>query len=546
MPPPIIARLDLGGIAAIIAAAFWALLVLALILGLRPIGRLVNAATVFVETTGARLSTVLEEAAATASSARRDLATLDEALQGVRDVTRSTAHVTSLLERVITWPIEKLLAMAKALRRFAWPSRRGGDTQVPGGAQVQNESSHRGGGAVDPQGLLTFLVLRPLSDLFIWLWRVERRLEFLYRPQFDRWVRPPLFSLLQATQNALRPDEHLQLAEERMLPGEERYTRQVIDELAKFTRENWLPGSAQRFGNTKTLGIVRAEFAVLPDIPKHLSQGVFVEARTYPAWVRFSGPGPYAPPDLEDLGQCSVAIKLMGVEGPKLMDDERRTQDLILVSPASFVTPDIRENAELQRWVRAKAPLGYFLNPFGRHPLHLMMQLLYSPMLTNPLEVQYYSNVPFLLGSGQAVQYSLKPRSAARTKVPVQPSENYLREAMVRTLRRGDWTMNFMVQVQTDAHRMPIEDATVKWPEHLSPYVTVARLMIPAQRFDSDAQLRFADVLRYNPWHSLPQHRPLGNSNRARKLMYAELAELRQAMNQAQHLEPSGDEAFEG
>ena len=101
-----------------------------------------------------------------------------------------------------------------------------------------------------------------------------------------------------------------------------------------------------------------------------------------------------------------------------------------------------------------------------------------------------------------------------------------------------------MVQVQTDPHRMPMEDATVKWPERLSPYMRVARLRLLRQRFDSDEQLRFADVLRYNPWHSLTAHKPLGNSNRARRRMYAELAELRQQMNQVEHVEPTGDESF--
>jgi hypothetical protein len=396
-----------------------------------------------------------------------------------------------------------------------------------------------------PQGLFTFLVLRPASDMFLWLWRLERRVEFLYRPAFDRWARPPLFALLQAAQNAIREDEHLKLAEERLLPDEESYIQAIIDELTEFTRENWLPGSAQRFGNTKTFGVVRGEFSVLPDLPAELRHGLFAEPATYPAWVRLSGPGPYAPPDLEDLGQCSVAIKVMGVPGLKLMDDERSTQDLILVSPASFVTPDIRENAKVQRWVRAKAPLGYLFDPVGRHLLHLAMQLLYSPMHTSPLEVQYYSNVPFLLGEGQAVQYSLKPRSAARTGIPARPGENYLRDAMVRTLAEADWSFDFMVQVQTDPHRMPVEDATVKWPERMSPYVTVARLRLPAQRFDSDAQLAFADVLRYNPWHSLAAHRPLGNSNRARRRMYAELATLRQSMNSAPHVEPTGAETFD-
>ncbi len=397
---------------------------------------------------------------------------------------------------------------------------------------------------MNPGGPFTYFVLRPLSDLFLWAWRLERRLEFLYRPHFDRWLRPPLFALLQALQNRLREDEHLALAQETPLPDEERYTQEIIDEISAFTRENWLPGAAQRFGNTKTFGVLRGEFTVLPDLPEHLRQGLFAAARRYPAWVRFSGPGPFAPPDLEDLGQCSVAIKVMGVDGPKLMPDEERTQDLILVSPASFVTPDIRENSRMQRWVRAKAPLGYLLDPPGRHLLHLAMQLLYSPMHANPLEIQYYSNVPFLLGEGRAVEYSLRPRQRGRTGIPAHPTENYLREAMVRTLARGDSEMDFMVQVQTDPHRMPIEDATVKWPERLSPYVPVARLRLPAQRFDSDAQLAFADVLRYNPWHSLPEHRPLGNSNRARRRMYAELAQLRQSMNAVPHVEPDGSEVF--
>ena len=78
---------------------------------------------------------------------------------------------------------------------------------------------------------------------------------------------PPLFAWAQALQNSRRPDEHLALAEERLLPDEDELTRAIIDEIAKFTRENWLPGGAQRFGNTKTFGVLRGEFSVLPDLP---------------------------------------------------------------------------------------------------------------------------------------------------------------------------------------------------------------------------------------------------------------------------------------
>ena len=345
---------------------------------------------------------------------------------------------------------------------------------------------------------LSYFALQPISELSIWGWRLERRTEFLWRDQFDRFLLPPLFAAAQAMLNATRQNEGLALAEERELPEEERWTQEIIDQLAAFMKENWLPGSVQRFGNTKTFGVLRGEFRVLPDLPDHLRHGVLASERTYPAWVRFSGPGPYAPPDLYDYGQCSVAIKLMDVPGPKLLDDERFTQDLIMVSPASFVTPNVRENAKLQRYVRARTNLFYFMNPADTHLLAAFMQALYSRMHTSPLETRYYSNVPFLLGDGQAVQYSLRPRSKTRTRIPVRASDNYLREAMARTLADGSWSFDFMVQGQTDPHRMPIEDATVKWPERLSPYVPVAelRLAAPAVRRAGAAGVRRQPVVQ--------------------------------------------------
>jgi len=139
----------------------------------------------------------------------------------------------------------------------------------------------------DPEGLLTFLVFRPLSDLFLWLWRLERRTEFLYRPRFDKWLRPPLFAWAQALQNSRRQGDHLGLAQEQLLPGEEQYIRATIDEIAKFTRENWLPGGAQRFGNTKTFGVLRGDFSVLPGLPANCASS---RTRTNTAQIMISPP----------------------------------------------------------------------------------------------------------------------------------------------------------------------------------------------------------------------------------------------------------------
>jgi hypothetical protein len=128
--------------------------------------------------------------------------------------------------------------------------------------------------------------------------------------------------------------------------------------------------------------------------------------------------------------------------------------------------------------------------------------------------------------------------------LPRRPPNNYLRDAMVATLAREDVEFDIRIQVQTDPFLMPIENAAVMWPTKLSPRVPAAVLRIPRQTFDSPEQLAFARVLSYNPWHCIPEHRPLGNVSRARKRLYAESARLRQQMNSVEHYEPTGDEVF--
>ena len=92
---------------------------------------------------------------------------------------------------------------------------------------------------------------------------------------------------------------------------------------------------------------------------------------------------------------------------------------------------------------------------------------------------------------------------------------------------------------------MPIENASVRWPETLSPLVQVALLRLPRQTFDSPGQLAFAHHLSFNPWHCVSEHRPLGNQNRARRAIYQRLSQLRQSMNDTPHREPTGDEVFD-
>jgi hypothetical protein len=391
-------------------------------------------------------------------------------------------------------------------------------------------------------------LLNALVNLSTFLVHVERRFDPFVRPAFDAVLRDPLTRLTTALINLRRPNEGFRIAEERAIPDEERYLESIISSFDKQMRGLWKPGGFERGGNTKTHGIVRGEFIVHDAIPPEFRRGIYARPQTFRAWVRFSGPGPYITPDIEDVGFMSISVKLMGVPGPKLMDQEAHTQDMFGVSTPTFVTPDTRANAQLQLESLKNAQLLYFVNFTRSHLLDFIMQALWIKTQSSPFEAPYFSCVPYLLGEGQAMQYSFWPKRRQRTRVPnlpLRPPDDYLREAMVKSLSEGDVEFDVRLQLQTDPHLMPIENNGVLWPERLSPRVSIATLRLPRQTFNSPAQMEFAKRLSYNPWHSIPEHRPLGNQSRARRLMYDKLSQLRHTMNAVPRYEPNGDEVFE-
>jgi hypothetical protein len=390
-------------------------------------------------------------------------------------------------------------------------------------------------------------LLNWIADASTFFVHLERRIDPFFRPAFDAVFRQLLTDLINSLINFQRENDGLQLAEERIQPDEDAHRDDIISAMGDQMRRLWKPGDFQRGGNTKTHGIVRGEFIVREDIPEHMRRGIYAQPRTYPAWVRFCGPGPYITPDIDDVGFMSISIKLMGVPGPKLLDDEKFTQDMTAVSTPTFVTPDTKANAHLQRWSYKNAQLFHFLNFTQPHLLDLIMQGLWIKTQNSPLESQYFSCVPYLLGDGQAMQFSVWSRRKQRTRVPrlpLRPSDNYLRDAMVATLAKENVEFDIKLQVQTDPYLMPVENNAVFWPPRLSPRVPAAVLHIPQQKFDSPAQFEFAKVLSYNPWHCVPEHRPLGNQSRARLRLYKTLSTLRQSMNHVEHYEPDGNETF--
>jgi len=116
--------------------------------------------------------------------------------------------------------------------------------------------------------------------------------------------------------------------------------------------------------------------------------------------------------------------------------------------------------------------------------------------------------------------------------------EYYLTENMEKHLAEHESSFDFMIQVQKDPGRMPVEDAGVEWSEKESPFIKVATLRIPAQAFRTRERVEWAEDLSFSPAHSLIEHQPIGGINRAWVEIYRHLSEFRHKQNSKQLIEP--------
>lgn len=276
-------------------------------------------------------------------------------------------------------------------------------------------------------------------------------------------------------------------------------------------------------------------------LPPQLRVGVFASNKTYPSWIRFSnGQGK---PQADDKGDVrGFGLKLMGVPGQKLLESEanEQTQDFLLINTPDFFIEDLRTYSA---FIRATGKGGLGIAGFAvTHP-GVMWRILkiFNQKMSNPLESDFFSTTPYKLGN-TVVKYRVKPCRTGLTPYPQNPTPDFLRENLSRSLAQGDSCYTFMVQLQKDPRSMPLEDATVHWDETLSPWLPVATVKIPRQSFDSPAQMGFCENMSFTPWHSLPEHKPLGAPNRVRKSVYESVSKFRHHHNNAPRKEPVNHE----
>jgi hypothetical protein len=310
----------------------------------------------------------------------------------------------------------------------------------------------------------------------------------------------------------------------------------------------------KRDAHAQPHGCVIALLEVYDAIEPDHQQGVFADpGHRYKAWVRFSN-GTQADDTQPDAR--GMAIKLMGVRGPKLLDrredPERKTQDFVMVNYHTFFLRTVEEYEEFFDYQAKNRPTAYFFaGPPWRWQLHEFYHgahMLYQ-RVASPLATTYYSMSAYRFGdpdeerghpAARNAKFSARPCTPPTEPMPSPRGPHYLRDALVRDLGARDACFELAIQLQNPAKNMPIEDVTIQWDERDAPYVPVARLFIPRQEFSTDVQNRFCENLQFAPWHGLPAHRPVGSLNRARGAVYRAVSQRRHNHNGSPRGEPRG------
>ena len=278
---------------------------------------------------------------------------------------------------------------------------------------------------------------------------------------------------------------------------------------------------SERYGVGRTLHRkqllgLSGSLEVVPDLPDHAAQGLFANPGRHDVLVRLSNGGvdraKDATPDIRGF-----ALKVRGVSGPGALGMDTTAQDFLLINHATFaignaddfvglVVSSSKGRGTLVRWA-----IGRFGLRGGLARLKAIAASLGTPFSGFASET-FWSAAPIACGP-----YAVRVRLVPVDPAPPSPqaAQDWAADVAAR-LATGPLAYDLQLQFFTDEATTPIEDASVDWP---TPYVTVARLTVPAQerRDATDAE---AEGAAFDPWCALAEHRPLGSVMRARKAAY--------------------------
>jgi hypothetical protein len=304
-------------------------------------------------------------------------------------------------------------------------------------------------------------------------------------------------------------------------PNEAGIIAEIVSGTIADQERDYKPGTlARRDVHSKSHGSFDdATFTILPGILIGCRTGLFAEAgAVHPAQVRLSNGAPGVGPDWRPNVR-GIAIKVHRVPGKKLLvgDESSDACDFLLANhPVSFHRH--LEDYPPIRALMAQGKVGEVLKRFKPEGRLLLKAVL--KLVKNPLKIAYFSQTPYKFGEGRVVKYALipAPRGLVSRVLDFLTIPNffdgcYLRNAAARTLRRRSMQFTFCIQFQ--GMEDSIEDPSIEWKSELVPLavLTIPRRQVPLLE-------SAGETLSFNPWRTLPEHRPMGWVNRVREAVY--------------------------
>ena len=356
------------------------------------------------------------------------------------------------------------------------------------------------------------------------------------------------------------PTSYVRFADgvEEIQPNEDQLGDETVASMARVNRFMFEKNRhAIRDAHAKSHGILRGELHVYPTLPAHLAQGMFREPKVYPVILRFSSAPGSIDPDTQSAVK-GLALKIIGVAGKKFLayQADEVTQDFLMVNDTIIPTGDVKSYHDMQlrqEKVMLHAPevvtqiiteAGTLVNQaLDAVGLKKEIPLVVPPHPNNNIIGETFTTLGAIRFGDYVSKISVAPLSAnvqalAGEQVKITEPAGW-RDLVVDFFRTQGAEYELRAQLCTDLKMMPVEDASIDWPQDQSPYQALGKLVIPAQEAFSPARRVFADdVLSFNPFHCLPAHLPLGSINRVRIKAYETSTAYRHHMNAQPRIEP--------
>ena len=298
----------------------------------------------------------------------------------------------------------------------------------------------------------------------------------------------------------------------------ENFARQFAQIQAKKSERHGTGRALHR----KQLCAAQGTLEVLDGLPEFARHGLFAVAHDYEVWVRLSNGGlDRAADHVPDIR--GFAMRVFGVRGESALGNGPAvSQDFTLINQEAFAFSGSTEfidfvvaasggNAALFKFIVRK--YGLFGAP---RQLGKMIKVAGKPFSGFATET-LFSTLPMANGP-YAVRVRLVPSSA--NGKPEPGAKKDWSADFARRLRESPLHWDLQLQYFASEQATPIEDASVNWT---TPYTTVARLMLPQQDPDSPEGRAFDEKVEstvIDPWQAMAEHRPLGDVQRARKVVY--------------------------